>query len=263
MSDNIGIYAIENIINNKKYIGKSEQLEKRLTDHKNALIRGNHLNNHLQNSFNEYGSENFKFIILEKCNIELLNTKEIENIDKYQTYKKEFGYNKTLGGTGGKMNEESLEKMRLSNIGKKQTDETKKKLSDLNKGKKTGKENPMYGKIPWNKGLTVETSEKLKNIGRKVSESLKALPKIEKEYSQEFRDKISKAQKGKLKSEEHKRKISETLKGSKLSEETKLKISIAGKGKKMPTGICPHCNLTCSVSTLSRWHLDNCKNKKE
>ena len=39
-----------------------------------AQLRGNyHDNPHLQNSWNKYGEENFKFEILEICNIEGLN----------------------------------------------------------------------------------------------------------------------------------------------------------------------------------------------
>jgi len=49
--------------------------------------------------------------------------------------------------------------------------------------------------------------------------------------SQEIREKISKALKGRAKSEETKRKISKTLRGRVLSEETRKKISKAMKGK--------------------------------
>lgn len=63
-----GIYCIENTINNHKYIGGSKNLYKRFLDHMSALKRGNHENEHLQNAYNKYGSENFVFYrILECC----------------------------------------------------------------------------------------------------------------------------------------------------------------------------------------------------
>lgn len=44
----IGIYCIENLNNNKKYIGKSIDCEKRLIQHASDLRRGNHDNVYLQ-----------------------------------------------------------------------------------------------------------------------------------------------------------------------------------------------------------------------
>ena len=44
-----------------------------------------------------------------------------------------------------------------------------------------------------------------------------------------------------------------------LSKETKLKMSIAKQGIKQQIGKCPHCQKECSLPTLSRWHMDNCK----
>lgn len=83
-----GVYKITNIHNNKFYIGStSESFLKRWNHHINALRRKTHKNIHLQNAFNKYGEESFKFEILETCSKELclqreqvyLNTCTIEN----------------------------------------------------------------------------------------------------------------------------------------------------------------------------------------
>ena len=60
-----GVYCIENIINNKKYIGQSYDLSNRFIDHKNLVKNNHHRNKHLQNSFNKHGADNFKFYIID------------------------------------------------------------------------------------------------------------------------------------------------------------------------------------------------------
>lgn len=56
-----GIYYIENLINHKKYYGSSININERLLEHKRLLKSNQHQNSHLQNSFNQYGEENFVF----------------------------------------------------------------------------------------------------------------------------------------------------------------------------------------------------------
>lgn len=95
----IGIYKITNNINNKSYIGQSVNIQKRFNAHKSAAFN---LNNRLYNSplyraIRKYGIENFCFEILEECNEEDLNNKEIFYINKYGTYGKN-GYNQDNGG---------------------------------------------------------------------------------------------------------------------------------------------------------------------
>jgi len=61
-----GIYQIRNLINDKIYIGSSENVEYRWKRHRRDLKRNAHHSNHLQNAWNKYGEENFVFEILEK-----------------------------------------------------------------------------------------------------------------------------------------------------------------------------------------------------
>ena len=63
-----GIYKITNIINNKIYIGSACNYNARKASHLFELRNNKHGNNRLQNSFNKYGEDSFKFELLEKCN---------------------------------------------------------------------------------------------------------------------------------------------------------------------------------------------------
>lgn len=60
-----GIYLIRNIINNKCYIGSSYHTDKREKEHFGRLYNNKHHNIHLQNSYNKYGKDNFKFYVIE------------------------------------------------------------------------------------------------------------------------------------------------------------------------------------------------------
>lgn len=94
----IGIYKIENLINGKLYVGQSTNIQERYKSHirssKNPKSRD--YNSALHCAFRKYGISNFKITILEICNKELLNEREIFWINQLNTFNE--GYNETLGG---------------------------------------------------------------------------------------------------------------------------------------------------------------------
>lgn len=64
-----GIYVIENIVNNKKYVGKSKNVYKRIHQHVSDILileRNYNENPHLLNSVNHHGLDNFKYYIIEE-----------------------------------------------------------------------------------------------------------------------------------------------------------------------------------------------------
>lgn len=93
-----GIYCIENALNNRKYIGLSRDIYRRWLEHLSELRRGQHVNKHLQNAWNLYGEDAFKFYVVELCSPEELSDRECYYIKKYHTLTHEKGYNLTIGG---------------------------------------------------------------------------------------------------------------------------------------------------------------------
>ena len=91
----IGIYKITNKINNQSYIGQSVDIEKRKKEHLRNISDYN-LNNSIYQALRKYGQENFSFEVLEECNKEELNDKEVYWISFYDSYNN--GYNMTPGG---------------------------------------------------------------------------------------------------------------------------------------------------------------------
>lgn len=205
-----GIYAIKNKMNNKMYIGQSVNVNKRKSYHLWLLRNNSHFNPKLQNAFNKYGEENFEFVILEKCNKEELDDKEIEYISRYNTTNN--GYNICEGGGGSlgrTLSEETKQKISNANIGRKQDEIAKKRKSKAMKElwktaeyRKKMKQRPKPK--PWNKGRRLTEEEK-----KHLSEKLK----------------------GRRITEEHKKKLHELYKGeksltAKLTEQQVIEIRL-------------------------------------
>lgn len=76
----IGIYEIENLVNNKFYIGSTTNFKKRFSSHRSQLNRNKHINKQLQRDWLEFGEENFKFTIVK----EVLEEKNLPNEEYLQ-----------------------------------------------------------------------------------------------------------------------------------------------------------------------------------
>lgn len=96
----IGIYKITNKINGKVYIGQSVCIEHRWNQHKSdARLYKSYAP--LYCALRKYSIENFSFDVLEECQQEKLNEKEIYWIKYYDSTNKEKGYNIKSGGNSG------------------------------------------------------------------------------------------------------------------------------------------------------------------
>lgn len=112
----VGIYIIKNIIDDKVYIGRSKDINSRISSHKCNLKKNNHINKHLQNAWNKYGESSFTFEVLEICKtIEDTYHREVFYIEQYDSANRDKGYNLSLGGEGaGEWSKESRAKLSVS-----------------------------------------------------------------------------------------------------------------------------------------------------
>lgn len=142
--------------------------------------------------------------------------------------------------------------------GRKWSEEEKKAISKRQKGNG----NSMNGKDPWNKGLSKNNNNILKRLGLEHSMKYKnnEIDLSNYRHTNESKQKISLAHKGKVKTDDHKLKLSMSLKGRKLSKETKQKMSESRKGIPQKKIQCPYCD-KIGGTTMYRWHFENCKLK--
>ena len=91
------VYTITNLINDKKYVGKTEKKPQHrwrqhlyLSEVKPEMT--------ISKAIRKHKKENFKFEVIEECSPDILNDREIFWISELDTFKN--GYNSTTGGEG-------------------------------------------------------------------------------------------------------------------------------------------------------------------
>jgi group I intron endonuclease len=88
-----GIYTITCLVNNKIYVGKSINVEKRLSQHYYELSTKRHKNGYLRSSWEKYGEKFFKFELLEECDKEFLSSFEHYWCNILNSHNSKYGYN--------------------------------------------------------------------------------------------------------------------------------------------------------------------------
>jgi hypothetical protein len=115
-----GIYCIENVNNGLKYIGYAKDFADRWNHHQGDLKRNEHRNSYLQNIYNKYGKEIFKYYIIQ----------ELEPIEEKLRLMEIYWM--TRGGEGSlghECTEKQKEKLYTNRIGKKASEESRLKMS--------------------------------------------------------------------------------------------------------------------------------------
>lgn len=170
-SERPGVYVIENLMNNKIYIGSSTmKVIKRIGHHISMLRVNKHKNAHLQHAFNKYGETSFCASI-------------IENTDKSTTLEREqywinqhnfddlYNINPLASGTPNMSKETILkraETMKRKYASGEIQSNFKKGFTPWNKGKKQGEIDYSYLK-----GVKKNISEKVLNKRKNQSEKIR------------------------------------------------------------------------------------------
>lgn len=133
-----GIYCILNKVNGKRYIGQTVDFSKRLSGHRCALIKGVHSCVHLQHAYDLYGIDAFDFFVLERCELDVIDSREDFWITHYRSNKGEYGYNvrtSPVTNRGVRLSDKTKLLMSLSHRHKK-SPESVKKSADTRRGTK-------------------------------------------------------------------------------------------------------------------------------
>jgi group I intron endonuclease len=147
-----GIYAWENKVNGKMYIGKANNLYRRIYEEMSGFRNGKHQNlKKLFNAVQKYGIDNFQVIKLLEVPKQYLGRIEILLIEYYNT--KKNGYNCTTGGEGTFGHKVSVNQIKI------QKERMKKYWTDERK-----KEHKEKMKI-WFNSKTSDEKQEMKNGG--------------------------------------------------------------------------------------------------
>lgn len=138
------IYLITCLVNGKQYVGQARNLRVRWQFHRSAAL-GKPNQSYTQKmaislSMRKHGFENFEFTILETCDVDKLDAREVHWITVLKTLSPD-GYNLTSGGVHPKrFAKEVGERISAANKGHVKTPEWRAALSEAHKGKKLSAE---------------------------------------------------------------------------------------------------------------------------
>ncbi len=184
-----GIYSIVCKANGKGYVGSSQNIQARWKKHLYFLRKGNHVNPHLQNSFNSHGEDSFEFKLIE--DLPGLSSKEIREVEQIYLDLMDWGFSLNIckDSRGGEVTEEANERRK----------ESLRKFHEDNPDAIRGGNNPFYGRTHKQSSRDMVAE---KNTGKVRSDEFKR-------QKSEF----MLSRRGRHHSEEHKTTLREKYKG--------------------------------------------------
>lgn len=169
-----GIYKIVNTINGRFYIGSSDDIKRRWSQHRALLRNSHHENEYLQNAWNKHGENAFEFIIIKRVPVDNLLRLEQKYLEKCN---RDVSYNLTFNSTspmkGVFHSAQTKRKISRANKGRKMSLKNRKNLSLKMKGKYSGRKNPMYGTNRSGKNNPMFGKNHTQKTKNKISLSLK------------------------------------------------------------------------------------------
>jgi group I intron endonuclease len=175
-----GIYAIRNLVTQKKYVGSAICISKRISQHRRQLVSKKHHSIKLQRAWDKYGAAAFEFVVLAIVDDRaMLIPQEQAWIDFLDAVNS--GYN--MAATAGSL------------LGFKHTPETRQRMSEAHAGVPKSPAHVAAVAVAL-KGRVVPFEERAKMRAAKLG-------KARGPHSPEHRAKIAAANKGKKKSPEH------------------------------------------------------------
>ena len=163
-TDASGIYIILNIENGKHYVGSSKCLRKRSKEHAYDLGAGRHSSRKLQHAWNKYGSDAFRFDVVEEVSQSELLVREQHWMDATLPF-----YNiarKAESRAGIKCSEETKQKIREAKLNLSQ--ETRDKIAEANRRRGPEVRERMSEAAKNRPPISEETRTKLSEAGKKA-----------------------------------------------------------------------------------------------
>lgn len=138
----------------KIYVGKTNNLRNRICAYRNA--HKSNTNTLIYTSIKKYGWDAHVFEVIDSASIDILNELEISYIQKYNSYRHNnpYGLNLTIGGDGafGRIDSAETRKKRAAHhIGSKRSEETRYLMSLAKKGKSSIRKNCIISQETKNK----------------------------------------------------------------------------------------------------------------
>ena len=235
MKEQISIYRIYFPESDKCYIGQTNNLKHRMYAHLRGKKGWKSLVHRALLKYDDWDIS----VLHTRQSRDAANCIEIEEIRNFNSVSPN-GYNLTHGGDAESPSEETRQKLRAANIGKKLTDEHRAKIGAASVGRKhTDETKAKMSATSIGRKFTDETRAKISasKVGRRLTDEHRAkigAANIGKKLTDETRAKISEANIGRKFTDVHRAKIRAANIGRKHTDETKAKMSAANSGKNNP-----------------------------